>query len=149
MDVPVPDGHQPEIIKLLPTDFDIVYTSPLIRCKLLAEQISSTATSDTRLMELHFGDWEGMKWDDIDRMALDIWGENYIDSPPPNGESLLDLLGRLQSFIQELSELSYKKVIIVTHGGIIRCAMHLFNDIPLHQVMMEKVDFGGIYTFKL
>lgn len=146
MDVPIPVGRQSEIIDLLPLDFDVVYTSPLSRCRLLAEQISANPIIDNRLMELNFGDWEGKKWDEIDRAALDTWGVNYITSPPPNGESLTALLERLREFINELS---YKKVIIITHGGIIRCAMHLFNGIPLHQVMMEKVDFGAIYKFEL
>jgi alpha-ribazole phosphatase len=145
-DVPVPDAYQQEIIDNLPADFDAVYTSPLSRCKLLATQITATPIEDPRLMELNFGDWEGKKWDEIDREALDIWGADYINTAPPNGETLTTLSARLQSFISELSD---KKVIIVTHSGIIRCAMHLFNHIPLHQIMMEKVDFGSIYKFEL
>jgi alpha-ribazole phosphatase len=145
-DVPIPFVSQQEIIDLLPVDFDVVYTSPLSRCRLLAAQITENPITDKRLMELNFGDWEGKKWEEINREELDSWGADYINLSPPNGESLIILLERLQSFIRELS---YKKVIIVTHSGIIRCAMHLFKDIPLHQIMMEKVDFGGIYKFEL
>ena len=145
-DVPIPAGHQQEIIDLLPTDFDIVYTSPLSRCRLLAEQITATPIPDTRLMELNFGDWEAKKWEEINREELDIWGADYINLSPPNGESLNTLLARLKEFT---SELSHQKIIIITHSGIIRCAMHLFNNVPLHQIMMEKVDFGAIYKFKV
>ena len=145
-DVPIPVGHQQEIIDRLPADFDAVYTSPLSRCKLLATQITTTPIEDPRLMELNFGDWEGKKWEEINREELDSWGADYITLSPPNGESLNTLLSRLESFVKELS---HQKIIIITHSGIIRCAMHLFNHIPLHQVMMEKVDFGGIYKFEL
>lgn len=145
-DVPVPAGLQRSIIDLLPSDFDVVYTSPLGRCRLLAAQITENPVADPRLMELNFGDWEGKKWDEINREELDVWGADYINLSPPNGESLMVLLERLQSFI---AEISFNKVIIVTHSGIIRCAMHLFNGMPLDQIMMEKVDFGGIYKFEL
>lgn len=144
LDVPVPDEpYLPVIIA------DIVYSSPLVRCTALAKQLSPSPVTDARLMELHFGDWEGKKWDEIDEAALRVWGEDYIHLSPPNGESLITLLERVSGFIDEVKSSSYKKIIIVTHAGVIRCAMHLFNHIPLHQIMMEKVDFGGIYTFKL
>lgn len=146
LDVPIPAGLQQSVIDTLPTDFDAVYTSPLSRCRLLAAQISTAFLEDARLMELNFGDWEGKKWGEINREELDIWGADYITLSPPNGESLTTLLARLQSFIAELPQ---QKVIIVTHSGIIRCAMHLFKGIPLQQIMMEKVDFGGIYKFEL
>jgi alpha-ribazole phosphatase len=145
-DVPIPTGSQQAIIDSLPSDFDVVYTSPLSRCRLLAEQISTVFIEDARLMELNFGDWEGKKWDEINREELDIWGADYVTLSPPNGETLTALAERLQSFIRDLSQ---QKVIIVTHSGIIRCAMHLLKGIPLHQIMMEQVDFGGIYKFEL
>lgn len=148
-DVTVPEGIPSDIISLLPADADIVYSSPLVRCTTLAKQLSAAIITDARLMELHFGDWEGLKWDEIERAALDSWGEDYIHTGPPNGESLSQLLERLHSFIQDIKQQPFTKVIIVTHSGIIRCAMHLFNHIPLHQIMMEKVNFGGIYTFQL
>jgi alpha-ribazole phosphatase len=144
LDVPVPDEPYQPVISA-----DVVYSSPLVRCMVLAKQLSPSPITDPRLMELHFGDWEGKKWDEIDEAALQVWGDDYINLSPPNGESLMELLERLRAFIDEVTSSSYKKIIIVTHAGIIRCAMHLFNNIPLHQIMMEKVDFGGIYTFKL
>jgi alpha-ribazole phosphatase len=143
-DVPVPDEPYQHIVS-----GDVVYSSPLMRCTSLAFQLSASPIIDARLMELNFGDWEGKKWDEVDEAALRVWGDDYIQLSPPNGESLMQLLERFSAFIDELRLSSYKKVIIVTHAGIIRCAMHLFNNIPLRQIMMEKVDFGGIYTFKL
>jgi alpha-ribazole phosphatase len=98
-------------------------------------------------MELHFGDWEGRKWDDIDRRELDPWMLDYINLAPPNGESLMTLVNRFADFVAALQTTSHQRVLLITHAGIIRSAMYLFNDIPLNQIMMEKVDYGGIYTF--
>lgn len=151
-DVPLPSGHQTlhnAIIELLPQGYDAVYSSPLTRCKLLAEAITTGHITDDRLMELHFGDWEGRKWDDINREELDAWMADYINLAPPNGESLQTLVNRFEAFTRDLQSRQHQKVVIITHAGIIRSAMYLLNGMPLDQVMMEKVDYGGIYTFNL
>jgi len=47
-------------------EFDKVYSSPLIRCKKLAEYLFNTNIKyDTRLRELNFGEWEMQAWDKI------------------------------------------------------------------------------------
>ena len=131
----------------LPTDFDAIFSSPLSRCKLLAENFSHKIVYDNRLMELNFGDWEGKNWNDINQSELHEWMENYITIAPSSGESLTDLLNRFSDFITEVKLKKYKKILIVTHAGIIRCAMNLFNNIAVDKIMMEKVNFAGIYKF--
>lgn len=151
-DVPLPADHAMRhtvIISSLPADYDAVYSSPLTRCKLLAQAITPAYITDDRLMELHFGDWEGKRWDDIPRGELDHWMTDYIRLAPPNGESLQTLADRFAACIRDLQAAKYQRVLIITHAGIIRSAMHLFKGIPLSQIMMEKVQYGGIYTFNL
>jgi len=147
LDVPIPNNYkeiQAKIIEGIINDYDVVFSSPLTRCKLLAEQISNKVVFDDRLMEVNFGNWEGIKWDDINEVELNNWMENYIEIAPPNGESLHDLVNRFSSFISDINLKGYSKILIVTHAGIIRSAMNLFNEIPLDKVMMEKVDYGKI-----
>lgn len=149
-DVPLPADHDTlhnGIIALLPPEYDVVYSSPLTRCKLLAQAINNSHITDDRLMELHFGDWEGRKWDDINRDELDTWMADYINLTPPNGESLMMLVNRFAAFISDLQAKQYQRIVIITHAGIIRSAMYLFNGIPLDQVMMQEVTYGGIYSF--
>lgn len=149
-DVPLPANYaniHAGIIESLPP-YDVVYSSPLSRCKLLATAITPDHHTDKRLMELNFGDWEGRKWDDINRKELDPWMEDYINLAPPNGESLLTLVNRFADFIHELKATQHKRILLITHAGIIRSAMYLFNNIPLNQIMMEQVAYGGIYTFR-
>ncbi|PSL26393.1 alpha-ribazole phosphatase [Chitinophaga ginsengisoli] len=151
-DVPLPADYPMQhrgIIRLLPREYDVVYSSPLTRCRLLAQAITPIYITDERLMELHFGDWEGRKWDDIPRDELDTWMTDYIHLAPPNGESLQVLVDRFAACIRDIQATQHQRIIIITHAGIIRSAMHLFNNIPLHQIMMEKVEYGGIYTFNL
>lgn len=150
LDVPIPSNYKEQHDKILvnlPQDIHVVFSSPLTRCKLLSEQISDKVIFDSRLKEVNFGDWEGKKWDDINQVELNNWMENYINVAPPNGESLTDLVNRFSGFVTNLKKQNSKKVIIVTHAGIIRSASHVFKKIPLDEIMMQKVDFGEIVKF--
>jgi hypothetical protein len=68
------------IIKNLPERFDAVYSSPLIRCSCLAENLAKpdSILIDSRLMEVNFGLWEMKKWDDIDKSLLDVWMKDFV-----------------------------------------------------------------------
>jgi alpha-ribazole phosphatase len=150
LDVSIPEDYKNqhnEIIHKLPKDFDVVFSSPLTRCKLLAEQISDAVTYDNRLKEVSFGEWEGKKWDNIDQIELNNWMENYIEIAPPNGENLTQLIDRFSSFIDDLKKQNFKKVIIISHAGIIRSAMHLFDNIEIHEIMKKKVNYGQFFCF--
>ncbi|OMP76797.1 histidine phosphatase family protein [[Flexibacter] sp. ATCC 35208] len=149
LDVPLPAGYETlhnEIITGLGR-FDKIYTSPLQRCQLLAQTLSANFVSDERLMELNFGEWEGIKWDEIDRKLMDHWGANYITSGPPGGESLQQLVARLDAFLKTIPFAD--RIVIVTHAGVIRAARHLLEARPLNKIMSEKINYGGIYTFNL
>lgn len=152
LDVAIPSTYKAQhqqIINKLPHDFDAVFSSPLSRCKQLAEQFSETIIYDNRLMEVNFGEWEGQKWDDINQKEITHWMENYITLAPPRGESLTDLLNRFSDFITEIKTKNYNKILIVTHAGIIRCAMNLFNTIPIDKIMMEKVNYSEAFKFHM
>lgn len=149
LDVPLPTGYK-DVHQKIAMEIGIVdkvYTSPLQRCRLLAQTLSDEFIIDERLKELNFGDWEGLKWDAIDRAAMDHWGTHYIITGPPGGESLQQLTQRLETFLQELPKLN--RIVIVTHAGVIRAARHLLEGRPLNEIMSEKINYGGIYTFNL
>src|SRR5688500_4962497 len=58
----------------LPGQFDMVYTSPLKRCRILAEKFNTNNFFvDHRLLELNFGEWEMKAWDDINQVQLNGW----------------------------------------------------------------------------
>ncbi|MFA6162332.1 MAG: histidine phosphatase family protein, partial [Methylobacter sp.] len=77
-----------------------VFSSPLTRCLQLAETFSDTVTTDARLQELNFGDWEGKRFDDIDADVLRHWTDNFVTAAPPKGENFEDLYQRAGSFWQ-------------------------------------------------
>jgi alpha-ribazole phosphatase len=123
--------------------FDRVFTSPSMRCMKLANYCSyPDATRDARLMELDFGAWEGRRWDDLGR---DVWRDDWIDTPPPGGESLRQMYTRVAAFLDELPP--DKNILAFTHGGVIRCASVYFGENSLENAFEKPVDYGEIATF--
>lgn len=105
---------------------DAVFSSPLRRCVLLAEYCGYAPIAvDDRLKELHFGEWEGKAWNDID---MSVWESDWINLPAPGGESLMQMFERFSSFLDDLKEKNYRTVFLFIHGGIIGCARVYFHD---------------------
>lgn len=108
--------------------FDKVYSSPLLRCKLLAEALfdKQEIVYDERLKELNFGDWELQAWDDIYAQSEgEVWMNNYQTLPTKNGESYPEMEKRVQYFFEELKQKKGENIAIVTHAGVVRIFKHL------------------------
>jgi alpha-ribazole phosphatase len=147
------DTESGNVLNMLPSEIDALYSSPLQRCTMLAEKIiSSNKTnhyqSDARLIEINFGDWEMKKWDDIDRIEFDKWAADFVNQKIPNGESFTNLNTRVNKFINDLLQHNYKTVAIVTHSGVIRCFLSRFNNIPLDETMNIEVGFSSLHILK-
>lgn len=117
------------IAALTPLCHATVWSSPALRCLQPAVRIASALNSlppqvDARLAELDFGTWEGMKWDEIDRGALDLWAADPLGFRPPGGESGAQLQTRVTGFYQELQRLGGDHIVI-THGGPLKILLPL------------------------
>lgn len=104
-----------------------VWTSPLIRCRELAERLHPQPIIDHRLAEIHFGDWEGRRWDDIPRAELDAWAADVAGYVPPGGESPRELQRRALDFV---ASLDVPEAVIVTHAGVIRTLLAYWQGLP-------------------
>lgn len=127
----------------------IIYTSPACRClklaKLLAEQWQCRGpVEDIRLKELHFGEWEMQRWDDISLQELERWGASYIHESPPGGESFMVLQQRAKDFLRDLQAMPAASVVVVTHAGVIRALVSDVMQLPLNETFDLKLDYGGI-----
>ncbi len=94
----------------------MVWSSPARRCMAVAEALGLTVGYDARLLELDFGDWEGMAWDGVDRAALDVWAVSPTEFAPPGGESGEALVARVRSFHAMMREAG-EDCVVVSHGG--------------------------------
>ncbi len=150
VDLKVPFIEQFESIKKqIPTDA-IVYSSPLSRCTQLANYLSSEIITDSRLMEMYFGDWEMKKWDAIPEIDYTPWMTDFVNVSVPNGESFVELHHRVTAFWNEtLAQNHTQAVVIVSHAGVIRSILCIVSNLPLKDAFMNKVDFGEVIQLKL
>lgn len=122
-----------------------VYSSPLSRCKILANALSnSNYVCDERLMELNFGEWELKCWDALDRNSLENWANDFVNIKCPSGESFRNLYDRSNSFIKELIMEKYDTAILVTHAGVIRAILCEALGMPLKNAFNINLDYGSI-----
>ncbi len=122
-----------------------VYTSPLTRCRLLAEYlVPHTPVIEPCLMEMDFGDWEGQRWEDIDPERLKRWGDHPVFEAPPNGETMQQLYTRCAGFYDEvISDPLGRDVLLVTHGGVIRSILCRALGLSLDKAFSFHLDFGS------
>jgi alpha-ribazole phosphatase len=126
-----------------------IYSSPLKRCSQLAAAIASVTgcevQHDPRLMELHFGDWELMAWNDIPRGLVDVWADDHVMQAPPSGESLHALSLRTKDFLQEVSaNHAGQNLVILTHAGVIRTLLAYALNMALTDSFRLQIDYGSI-----
>ena len=134
----------------LPNDFDAIYCSPLQRCKDLAIVLElNNIQFDSALMEMNFGDWEYKKWNDINQGTLNYWMEEFVNVKTPNGENLLELFDRVKLFLDNLRKQQHKKVLLITHAGVIRCLWAYTLEIPLTNIFKIPVDYGQLLIINL
>lgn len=149
LDVTASFYEEAAIIKqFLPADIRTVYSSPLQRCKRLADHLFTAHTIQLHdsLMEINCGKWELRLWDDIPREEIDAWMKDLIHARIPGGESYQDIFERvIQLFDQIISrqpsgnreetalqgDKGPSAVAIVAHGGVIRSILSHITQTPL------------------
>ncbi len=134
----------PILKELKNINYDAVYTSPLIRCKKLAKKINTNVIIDDRIKELNFGDWELHPWSEVAKEDLNHWMENFVYEKTKNGESYIELHKRVTTFFEEIIQLSYNRIIVVTHAGVMRSLWAYWNSIPLEKSFDLKIEYGAI-----
>lgn len=147
-DVPIVPGQDDVVVnrlrQILPSDvFERVYSSPLTRCRLVANALSANAVFDDRLLELNFGDWEGKPWKELAEDEVHQWSKDLEGYPCPGGERGLDLLARVTSFWEELCK-KEESALVITHAGWIRALLSLILETNLKAVFRINIGYGSV-----
>ena len=153
LDVPLAENFKEDFKKTknkIGNDFEVIYTSPLSRCTLLADEFKKGNNKiDERLLELDFGDWEGKLWDEINQDDLNKWMIDFVNEAPSNGETLSEMFHRVSDFLNELRTSKSEKVLIITHSGVIRCIWAYLLEIPLKNIFKIPVGFHEHFKINL
>jgi len=131
---------------------DLVISSPLLRTRKLGEflvaEYGCEQRDDARLMEMHFGDWEGRGWNDIARAEMEAWSADVQNFAPPNGESAQHVMLRVQAMLQDLALLPQQNIVLVAHGGSIRAVLAQLAGIPLVHTLGWQIDYGAVIVVR-
>lgn len=121
-----------------------VFSSPLKRCRLLAEALHPAPQFDARLLELDFGDWEMRSWADIGRAAIDQWAADPHLFAPPGGESVGAMRRRVAGFLDDLAGHGLASAVLVAHAGVMKvCAAELLG-LASEKWFSMQFEFGAV-----
>ncbi|MEN7547086.1 alpha-ribazole phosphatase [Rapidithrix thailandica] len=153
LDIPLVNTFEIEvkdILQKLPDALDAVYTSPSQRCKHLADKLYSRKNIiDPRLMEYNFGEWEGLKWENIEETQLQIWMDDFVNQSPPGGENMSEMQQRVLSVWQEILQTKQEQIALVTHGGVIRLLLAHLENVPLERSFERKLNYGALFHIQI
>lgn len=126
-------------------EWDVLLTSPLGRARQSAEILSRAigveAEISERLLERSFGIGEGMTYEQ--------WHQRYSKLESiPGAESELSVLSRSKKLLDDArNNYPGKRVLVVTHGALIRFVLNLVTDHKLPP-KGERLMNASLHTFR-
>ncbi|WP_349929631.1 alpha-ribazole phosphatase family protein [Acinetobacter sp. A1-4-2] len=140
--------------------WDAVFSSPLQRCALFADEIASNLKLelilDRNLQEMHFGDWEGVSTQEIYEKqpeALAQFWETPTRFSPPNAETMQQFQQRILNALQQIQgsmqRNQFAHAMVVTHGGVIKLLKCLAFNQPLDNILKMSAELGQFNHFIL
>ena len=125
--------------------FDAAYSSPLSRATRLDSFCGfENATIDPRLREMHMGDWEMQRFDEITDENLQRWYADYMNVRTTNGEGFPDIYARVSSFLNMLKTQTHRRVVVFAHGGVLICAGIYAGLFKRENAFDNLTPFGGL-----
>jgi alpha-ribazole phosphatase len=136
--------------------WDRIVTSPLQRCRKFAEGLAAETslplTVEPRLAELHFGEWEGLGFEELcvsAPLALRRFVADPFRHPPPGAESLPGFRQRTLAALADLARHAGGRVLAVTHGGVIRMLLCHVREWPEQRFQEIEVDYAALFRLRL
>ena len=154
-DIPLSDAGRAKMAGLrLPFGVARVYASPKLRARQTAEALGlSDMRHDDRLVEQHWGRWEGLTRDEIlARHGADAFiraGSNQGEAfRPGSGESSGELHARVASFLKDVAD-GEGDAVAVAHLGVLRAAYTLPTGWTMNAPMPPDLDVSRILVLDL
>ena len=148
-------GHLLKSIK-----FDKVFTSTLKRAYQTAELTLSGADQKLSLIkhddlrERDYGDLTGLNKDETRQKfgeeQVHIWRRSY-DVPPPNGESLKDVVARVEPYFKKhiLPDVQAgKNILLAAHGNTLRAMLIILDEYTQETINTAEVATGVPLVFE-
>ncbi|MCI4411899.1 MAG: histidine phosphatase family protein [Thiotrichales bacterium] len=145
-------GREAMLASVSPYQFDLVLSSPLQRCAQVAHTIAThhqcPCKVESHWQEYHFGDWEGAAIDSLwENQASDLeaFWKNPYHFVPNNAEPFADFLARIEQAKIATQQYQNKKVLIVSHAGVIRGLRLLAQQATTNEWLTYPVDHASLH----
>ena len=149
-------------LKALGLQFDIAYTSDLVRAQhtlrlILAElgQTGLATVKDQALNERDYGELTGLDKDEARKKfgeeQVHIWRRSF-DIPPPGGESLKDTAARTLPYWDRVIRpdvLAGKRVLIAAHGNSLRSLIMRLENLTGDQIVKRELATGAPIIYQM
>ena len=120
---------------------EVIYTSPLDRAVYTAQSIADRHNLKpimlSELQEIDFGSWEGQSISMLDKEQHEtfaLWRADPFFNPPSGAESWEKLHTRLSRAVKIFLDGSFKRIVVISHGGIMRALYAVFVGLNPHKV---------------
>jgi broad specificity phosphatase PhoE len=143
----------------------------------IAARLGCRAEPDPIWREVSFGRWENRTWSDIkakEPRVLSDWLADFEKVVPPGGESFQQLQARVINAVSSRligsrscravaesppnrcfsswspnaqERFRKRRVLVVTHAGVIRAAVSAFSNLPLRRAFEFAVPYGAQSSF--
>jgi alpha-ribazole phosphatase len=135
--------------------WDVVVSSPLQRCAAFARELVAQREMplhlDERLAEYHFGDWQAVPLERIaerDGDALEKFWSDPVAYPPPGAESFATFEARIRAGLEAIARLPQRRVLVITHGGVIRLLHCLCQRLELKHMSSVEVTHASLHPLQ-
>jgi probable phosphoglycerate mutase len=135
-----------------PDDYDYV-SSPLRRaCETMGliraalGLAPDSSALDDRLMEIAYGEWEGLTLPEIQARYSSVLAERERDKwdfAPPGGESYRRVAKRVGEWYAALT----RDTVATAHGGVVRVLMANLQIVPEQAATHADIHHGAVYVF--
>ncbi len=131
---------------------DAIYASPMKRVQRTLEPLLARVPLqplvDPGLREVDFGAWTGLRWHQIQERfgvtAFD-WLDHLERGTMPEAEPEELFRRRVDGVLKRIAaEQGGRTVAVACHGGVIRMALSILLDLPLHKMTHLEIDYASL-----
>jgi broad specificity phosphatase PhoE len=131
---------------------DAIYASPMRRVQRTLEpllaQVPLAPVILEELREVDFGAWTGLGWDQIaERYGVTAfdWLDHLEQGTMPEAEPEEMFRRRVDRSLRRiLEEQAGKTVAVACHGGVIRMALAVLLELPLHKMTHLDIEYASL-----
>lgn len=153
-----------QLIKNNEYSWDIIISSPLLRCADFAHYIAKYSFKENRASEyplfiknewreIYYGDWDGKStadiWQEQPELMEQMWNAPLAFCAP-NGESVIDFSQRIeQAWADLIEQFQGKRILLVCHGGVMRLLLQQLLMMAPEAMNRFAIPYAAMSRFRI